>query len=469
MRAFFAIIKLTFQNAMRSHIFQLLLGLLTICVVAIPFTASGDGSAAGFIQVSLLYSLAGVAAVLSLSSIWVSCYIMTQDIENYQIHMVLSKPVSRITIWLAKFSAIVMLHGILLLISSLVIYFIIVGQFSRTDFSKDDKKQVENEVLVGRRVFRFTPPNLEEKSKQMLTERLAKVAETGEKLSITKDNEKNFLKEMRRMAIAENAQVAPEQVREWQFDNLPTDNKQPLFLRYRTYVGKVSTKDQRLTNGQWFIGAPNFELDANGKRIDDKKYQFQYFAYPVETMRSGEFSEKIIPSEKVQPVAPDGKAKIAYVNYDPEKQTQYFQPSDGPKILMKVTGFFENYLRAVMVIMLEIIILVGLGCAFASCLSMPTAIFISIAYLFGGSFASFLTENAASDDMIVRIFSKVLLLLIIPLQDFGVTGMVSKGELIEFSFMGALFLNFFVLKALPIILIGMYLYKRREVGLVVRK
>ena len=469
MKAFKAIIKLTFQNAMRSHIFQLLLGLLGICVIAIPITASGDGSAAGFIQVSLLYSLAGVGIILALSSIWVSCYIMTQDIEGYQIHMVLSKPVSRFSIWLAKFTGVVLLHAILLFISAVVIYVIIIGQFARNDFQKGDKERVQNEVLVGRRVFKFTPPNLDERSREMLAERLQKVAITGEHISITQENEKSILQEMRKMAIAEDAKVAFEQVRQWKFDNLPSDNSQPLFLRYRTYVGKVSTKDQRMTMGQWYIGAPVYERDADGKIVDGKRYQFQFYAYPVENIRSGEFYEKVIPTKDFKVVASDGKAMIAYLNLDPEKQTQYFQPSDGPQILMKVTGFFANYLRAVAVIMLEIIILVGLGCAIAGCTSMPTAIFISIAYLFCGSFASYLAENALTGDGMVKVFSKILLVLIIPLQKFSVSEMVSKGELIEFSFMGGLFLNYFILKALPIMLIFMYFYKKREIGLVVRR
>ena len=41
MRAFAAIVHLTFRNAMRSHIFQLLLGLLLLCVGLIPTTISG--------------------------------------------------------------------------------------------------------------------------------------------------------------------------------------------------------------------------------------------------------------------------------------------------------------------------------------------------------------------------------------------------------------------------------------------
>ena len=59
MKAFLAIAALTVRHAVRSHIFQLLLGVLLLCVVLIPGTA-GDSTAAGFIQVSLLYSLSTV-------------------------------------------------------------------------------------------------------------------------------------------------------------------------------------------------------------------------------------------------------------------------------------------------------------------------------------------------------------------------------------------------------------------------
>ena len=167
-------------------------------------------------------------------------------------------------------------------------------------------------------------------------------------------------------------------------------------------------------------------------------------------------------------VTPDGKVFLAYRNLDPERQTQYFQPSDGPKVLMKVTGFFPNYCRAVAVILLELIILTGLGCAFASVLSLPTAIFMSVAYLFFGSFATYLAESAA-DDKMFKILSDVLLFFVIPLQKFGVTDMVSKGELIELSFLGKLILSYFILRTLPLVIAGIFIYKRREIGLVVRK
>lgn len=470
MRAFSAIVKLTLHNAVRSHIFQLLLIVLAVCAIGIPLTVAGDGTAGGFIQVALLYSFSSVSAILALSSLWVSCFIMTQDIESYQLHMVVSKPVSRIKIWLAKYTGVLIMHLFLLILSALAIYFIIIWQFTRQDFSKTDREKIESEVLVGRRVFNFAPPNIEERSKAMLRERLQKMAETGERITITSRNEKSILEEMRRMAIAENAQAKYDEIHEWRFENFPVDakNRQTLFLRYRTYVGKVSTKDQRMTSGVWYIGVPQFERDTQGRIVDESKYQIRYYQYPPSTIRSGEFDEIVLPKQ-LPVVTPDGKVFLAYRNIDPERQTQYFQPSDGPKILMKVTGFFANYSRAVAVIMLELVILTGLGCAFSSFLSLPTAIFLSVAYLFFGSFATYLAESASASDTFIKILSDVLLFFVIPLQKFGVTDMVSKGELIELSFMGMLILSYFILRTLPLVLVGMFIYKRREIGLVVRK
>ena len=455
---------------MRSHIFQLLLLVLAICAIGMPLTVAGDGTAGGYIQIALLYSFSGVSSILALSSLWVSCFIMTQDIDTYQLHMVVTKPVSRVKIWLAKYCGVLLMHAVLLILSAIVIYFVIIFQFSRQDFSDADRAKLNSEVLVGRRVFTFAPPNIEERSKALLRERLQKVAETGEQISITEQNEKSILAEMRRMAIAENAQAKYNEMHEWKFEGLPSNPKerQPLFLRYRVYVGEVSSKNQRMTEGVWYIGVPQFERDSSGKIVDEKKYQIFYYQYPLSVIRSGEFHELVLPKE-MPIVTPDGKVFLAYKNLDPEKQTQYFQPSDGPKVLMKVTGFFSNYCRAVFVILLELVILTGLGCAFASALSLPTAIFLSIAYLFFGSFATYLAESAAESDKFVKILSDVLLFFVIPLQKFGVTDMLAKGELIELSFIGMLVLAYLIFRTLPLVLLGIYVYRRREIGLVVRK
>ena len=98
MISFWSIVKLTWRSALRSHIFQLLLAVLTVCIIALPLTIAGDGTAYGYIQVSLKYNMSVVAFILSMSSIWLACSVMTQDMESYQLHMIVSKPVSRMKI-----------------------------------------------------------------------------------------------------------------------------------------------------------------------------------------------------------------------------------------------------------------------------------------------------------------------------------------------------------------------------------
>ena len=73
MTPFFAIVKLTCRSAVRSNVFRFLLFLLIICVILVPNTLKGDGTARGYLQVMLEYSTAFVAVILSTSVIWLAC------------------------------------------------------------------------------------------------------------------------------------------------------------------------------------------------------------------------------------------------------------------------------------------------------------------------------------------------------------------------------------------------------------
>ena len=152
MKALFAIAKLTLRNAVRSHVFQLLLLFLILCVALVPTTVGGS-TAIDFIRVSLLYSLSGVGTILSLSALWVGCHVMSADIDSYQLHMVVSKPVSRVTIWLGKFSGVLILHLVLMILAAAAIYGVVVWRFRNGDFAAEERTRIRNEVLVGRRVY----------------------------------------------------------------------------------------------------------------------------------------------------------------------------------------------------------------------------------------------------------------------------------------------------------------------------
>lgn len=467
MKAFWAIIKITFKSAIRSHIFQLLFFVLALCVVFIPMTISGDGTAHGFIQISLKYSLSVAAFVLSLSSIWLSCQILSRDVENYELHMVVSKPVSRITVWLAKWTGICIIHLILLFIAAAVVYFSIIWQYNNRDFNDREKKRIDNEVLVGRRVFMPELPDIEADAKALFAKRKARAAELG----LDFDEKKEF-RECKVIITSASAEILPGRLRVWTYKNLPVDEERPLYLSYRFYINKIDSSKQRLSHGLWGYGQPKYieEKSEDGKPVKKKFIGFEYLREmkPRQFM-SGVFNEITLPPGII---SPDGEVQIVFMNTDIQQAPFFTQTSDGPKLLLKVSTFAGNYFRAVLVLSLQLIILAGLGCAAAAVLSMPTAVFVVISYLLFGSVATYMVDTTyfgGAGDVIAYWVGRILLLAVIPMQKFEVTNYVANGELIELVLMGKLFLYYFVFRALPFFVLGMLLYRRRELGLVIRK
>ena len=148
MKPFFAIVSLTLKNAVRSHVFQLLLLVLMLCVGIIPLSIGG-GSALDFVRVSLLYSIWSIVVILALASLWLGCFIMAQDVDSYQLHMIVSKPISKVTIWLGKWTGVNLINLLLLLVSGVFIYGIIMYRYNNSDFPAEEREKIRNEVMVG--------------------------------------------------------------------------------------------------------------------------------------------------------------------------------------------------------------------------------------------------------------------------------------------------------------------------------
>ena len=466
MKPFFAIVSLTLKNAVRSHVFQLLLLVLMLCVGIIPLSIGG-GSALDFVRVSLLYSIWSIVVILALASLWLGCFIMAQDVDSYQLHMVVTKPVSRVVIWLGKWTGINLINITLLIISLVAVYGIVMYRYQNDDrFTQADRRQIASEVLVGRRVFMPTRPDFAALARQELQERMKK---TG---VLDDEAQDKLFAELLQQIGAGYSELAPNQVKGWIFENLPDVGDEPLFLRYRPYLGKVSSEDQRQTYLQWLVMRPSGEaVLPSGERVAASEWP-QLLSDSPEQIFSGVFYEKTIPGEwKV--ISPDRKVRVAVTNMDRFGDKHYYQPADGPKLLLRICGFEGNYLRMVVVLIVQMALLSALACAFGGFLTMPTAVFVVASYLLLGSFSTLLTDQSFyvsnAWDQIGQNLAKLLLLVVIPLQAFDVTELLSTGELIEYSLIWKLFFHYFLLRGLPLFLFGIWMYRKRELGLAVRK
>ena len=479
MKSLIAIVRLTLRNAIRSHVFQLLLGFLILCVALVPTTVGGS-TAMDFIRVSLLYSMSGIGMILSLSALWVGCHVMSADIESYQLHMVVSKPVSRVTIWLGKWLGVLILHLVLLFLAAAAIYGVVMWRFHNGDFPAAERDRIKNEVLVGRRVFLPERPDYAEQAAKMRDEKLRKQLADGKlKLeSITPKMQERIYKSCFKELVAKGSELLPGQNREWVFKGVSRKTDRQLYLRYRPFVGKVKSEDQRDTMAWWYVYAPISRPDRKTDAAEEPESagEVQRFPHyltrgPIR-IRSGEFHEAQMPGNR-DIVSPKGEVIIGVVNFDPKRDKHYYQPLDGPKLLIEETGFAGNYARAVLVLALQLVMMTALSCALGGFLTLPTAVFVSSSYLGFGFIASFMTDadyyvNGKMDE-IGQSISSFMLKLVVPLTRFAVTDLIADGELVEWSLIWNITWECLLLRMLPLVLLGIFLYWRREIGLVTRK
>ena len=472
MISFLSIVRLTVKNALRSHIFQLLMLLLLLCIFLIPNTIVGDDTAHGYIQIALKYSLGTVSFILSLSAIWLGCFLMCSDTENYQLHMVVSKPISRVTVWLGKYCGILLIHAFLMVFACTIIYATVLWQFNRQGFTDQEKKRIQNEVLVGRRVYYPAQPNIHKAAYQKLEAQNAEKRKKGQDIDTSPATQHKELRMIQNDILRNIGEIKYNTMRPWEYKNLPTgmDKKQSIFLRFRTYVNKVSSEDQRMTRGMWivWVPAPVKDEDKN-KPAEQKFYQVSLSGENPEQFLTGVFHEKILKASCIQD---SGKVNLAFMNVDPKASGLFFQPKDGPKLLIKISGFSENFFRGMIVMFIQLAVLAGLACAAASAMSMPTAVFIVISYLMFGSFATFMAGTSffgSAADHIGYTVSNILLMIVIPIQSFEISPFIANGELIEISYIWGVIWKYLILRGLPIYIFGIWLYWRRELGLVIKK
>ena len=122
MQRILAIAWLTWKAALRFKLFLVIAALLILAVVGLPLVIKDDGTARGFTQIILTYTLSAITALLGLSTLWLSCGTLARDIEECQIQVVATKPIARWQIWLGKWLGIVSLNAALLAISGACVY-----------------------------------------------------------------------------------------------------------------------------------------------------------------------------------------------------------------------------------------------------------------------------------------------------------------------------------------------------------
>src|SRR5438094_10038941 len=142
MQRLFAIAKLTLKAACRYRLVQILTLLLLGAVIGLPLVIKHDGTARGFTQILLTYTLGTITTLLGLATLWLACGTMARDVEECQMQMVAVKPIARWEIWVGKWTGIMFLNLLLLAVAGVAVY--VLMQWRAGQLSPEAQQQLRN-------------------------------------------------------------------------------------------------------------------------------------------------------------------------------------------------------------------------------------------------------------------------------------------------------------------------------------
>lgn len=350
-----AIAQLTWKAAVRFRLFVVVTALLLAVVVLLPMLIKDDGTARGFTQILLTYTLTGITGLLGLSTLWLSCGTLARDIEECQIQMVVVKPVPRWQVWVGKWLGIVSLNAALLAISGASVFLLL--QWRATRLPEAEQRILRSQVLVSRGSAKPADPSadIEARVNEELRKQLADHPVRNVNLPEVK-------RQIRERVTAEFQVVPSKAFRWWNVDLSAVQDKiqgKPLHLRIKFNSARPSASGT--FEGVWQVGDPD----------SPNVWQSEPMSLAPDT-----YHEFEIPADLC---TPKGELIIMFLN--PSDVTLLFPLEDGIEVLYSEGSFLLNYIRALFIIFCWMALFASLGLAAASFLSFPVAAFLSVAML----------------------------------------------------------------------------------------
>jgi ABC-type transport system involved in multi-copper enzyme maturation permease subunit len=457
MQRLFAIVWLTWKAAVRFRLFLVVAVLLLGAVVGLPLLIKDDGTARGFTQILLTYTLGTVSTLLGLCTLWLACGTLAREIEDCQMQVVAVKPIARWQIWLGKWLGIVSLNAALLALSGAGIYFLL--QYRATQLPADQQQILRREVLVARGSVK-EPVGEREKEIDQETDRLLR--ERLQQNQVEQANLVEVRRQLREYVKSEFQLVPPGYTREWQIDlglARYLVRGQPLQLRIK--FNSADTNPNTTFAGLWFVGVPG----------ETKLWRSEPMSLAPDT-----FHEFEIPADLL---SDKGVLTVNFVN--PNQKALLFPIEDGIEVLYPEGGFGLNFIRGVAIILCWMALLAALGLAASSFLSFPVAAFVSLGalavVLSSGTMANAVAEGTIADynaekgikgytplDEVVIPAFRATLKLINLAKDFSPIDALSTGRSISWEQLARAFGQIVVLLCGALGVFGITAFTRRELA-----
>ena len=357
MQPLFAVARLTLKAAFRYRLVLVLGTLLLGSVILLPSIVKHDGSAQGFTQILITYTLGSIVTLLGFSTLWLACGSLAREVEDFSMQLICTKPVPRWQIWLGKWLGIMMLNAGLLVVSGTTVYFLLLAKSG--SLSPAQQMVLQEEVLVARKSAVEVIPDIEPTVEKAFQERIRRQAVAGMDRSFVR-------KQIREQMLAQMQYIRPGQARRW---NIKLESgaaerlkDHPMFLRVKFFTPDYAGSNATFDLG-WEIGPP--EGHAR-QRFANNLAPESFISFPIEGNH----------------IASDNTITIDAVNLN--DKPILFPLEDGLEVLYHEGGFGLNFARGLGILFCWLGLLAAVGLFAASKLQFNVAAFVSFGILMIG-------------------------------------------------------------------------------------
>jgi len=455
MQRILAIAGLTWKAALRFKLFLVIAALLVLAVVGLPLIIKDDGTAQGFTQIILTYTLSAITALLGLSTLWLACGTLARDIEECQIQIVATKPIARWQIWLGKWLGIVSLNAVLLAISGGCVFGLL--QWRAAKLSPEVQKTLHEQILVARGSAKeaSSDADIESETDRVLQNRLKSAA-------VEKVDVPEVRKQIRERVKADFQLVPPSYQRTWKINLGAVKDSiagKPLQLRVKFNSAQKSLSGTFVA--LWQVGEPQ----------KTKFWRSEPMSLAPDTFHDFEIPPDLFDAS--------GVLTISFMN--PNNTALLFPLDEGMEVLYPEGSFALNFARGLGIIFCWMALLTTLGLMAASFLSFPVASFFALAMLVvvfssgtladsvnSGSVAAGNEETGVAghsvmDVVLIPAFKGVLNVISL-VKNFSPVEALSSGRSITWMELGAAFTQVVLLVGGFFAIVGIVCFNRRELA-----
>lgn len=374
----FGVARTLLDEAIRMRVPLVFIVILIVLVPVLPFVMDPQDMLRYRIATFLQWSITAVTVLLSLMTVFLAVGTITSEIQNRQIFLSMSKPVSRWQYLLGKWLGIGALNLLLVGLCGGAIYLLTMTLADQPARNLEDAIAVNQRVLVARIAENPKPiepgamqQRYEERLEQLRIEDPERYGNVGDTIN---DINPTLRADLQQSVMAQWFSIGPRQTQTYRFTGLSRAKTQGQTVQFRIKPKLGSSSPDNMV----YLNA----------RVNDRPFT-------IPPLVDDTYHVVDIP---VSFVDDDGNMTIALTNAviaGREQPSITFNLNDGIELFYRVGSFQGNLVRSLIIVWLQLAFLAMLGIAAGTFLGFPVACLVCLLIYLVAAASGYVNQSLA--------------------------------------------------------------------------